>query len=341
MNGFMMVIVTAFCLVYLTPVIYYLPRSVLGAIIIRAAWNLVDTSTFRVLWKAWKPYRLGGMRRDMIVWLAALLLTVLCGVMYGIMGAVVISVTMLVKDSAMPRVVTLCQLESQYGAWRDATVFHEGLTFPGVLVIELRGPMTFASADHFQEELEHTREVYNLTSGYDLKVIVLSFASVHDLDPTALSMLKDLLSAWRKQGVSCIAAETKARVRLLIEENFGDWAHVRKGEEPLLKQSRFIITIDAAVNEALHSRSFNPSTEPRTKNHRRRSEGNAAGDMLAVEEVEAPIPKRPHSLSDCLIPPSPDPFERGQLSEPLLAKDDRGPSRQVSGQSGFSGGTSS
>merc|ERR1719181_1505124 len=97
----------------------------------------------------------------MVVWCTAFFMTVTFGVMEGIMCAVGISVFLLVKDSAMPGAVTLCRLEHQTGVWRNAAVYPEGETYPGVLVVEFRGPLSFASADHFQEELERKRQSYS------------------------------------------------------------------------------------------------------------------------------------------------------------------------------------
>eukprot|EP00929_Paragymnodinium_shiwhaense_P088088 TRINITY_DN4829_c0_g1_i3.p1 TRINITY_DN4829_c0_g1~~TRINITY_DN4829_c0_g1_i3.p1 ORF type:complete len:754 (+),score=191.34 TRINITY_DN4829_c0_g1_i3:105-2366(+) len=304
-NGIMMVLVVGGSLLVLTPVLFYLPKCVLGAIIIRATWNLVDTGTFKTLLAAWKPHRHGGQRRDMVIWCAAFLLTVSCGVMEGIVGAVFISVVLLVKDSAMPRAITLCRLEHQTGVWRDAEVYHEGETYPGILVVEFRGPLSFASADHFQEELERKRTEYQ--SSEQLRVIVLCFSSVHELDPTALQALKDVLLAWRKNHISVIIAEAKSRVRLLIEEHFADWTKCKKGETPLLKQSRFMITLDAAVQEALTSRAFNG--EAKAMNARRQSHQPSA--FVNERTMKDKLMKKGG------MPPG----HSGSLEEPLLTSD--------------------
>jgi len=195
----------------------------------------------------WKPYNQGGMRRDFIVWWIAFILTIFLGVLYGIGSAVLFSVLMLVRDAAMPRVVTLGQLETLGNIWRDKSVWTEGRTFPGILVVEFRGPLSFASADWFQEELDHL--VITNNESYDeatIEIMVLGFGSVHDLDKTAISMLQDVLGEWRKRGISCIIAESKSRVRLLLE------LHFAKGKSPLLDQPAFMIGTNDAVQLARH-----------------------------------------------------------------------------------------
>lgn len=183
----------------------------------------------------------------MIVWWTAFLLTVFCGVLYGILAAVLISLCLIVKDAAMPRLVTLASIEQLGGVWRDSEVWPEGRTFPGILIVEFRGNLSFASASHFQEELESKM----LAARKKVQVVVLSFGSVHDIDISAIATLRDIFAEWRKrENVSCIVADAKSRVRLLLEQHFAHDKLDAKGkikEAALLDQPAFIINIDDAV----------------------------------------------------------------------------------------------
>jgi len=244
MSGLMKIVVVGGSLTYLTPVLFYLPKAALAAIIIRSTWNLVDVKMAKELFQAWKPHREGGLKTDCIVWWLSFVATVFCGVLYGIGCAVLFSLLQIIRDAAMPRVVTLGQLESLGNVWRDLEVWPHSRTFDGLLVVEFQGPLNFASADYFQEQVEQLR----LTSKTPVDIIVLNFASVHDLDSTSIEMLRETLTEWRKRNVSCIIAEAKSRVRLLLEENFGK--PVGKGKIPLLDQTAWVISLDDAVQVA-------------------------------------------------------------------------------------------
>jgi len=244
MSGLMKIVVVGTSLTYLTDVLYFLPKAALAAIILRSTWTLVDLQTPTSLWKSWKPYSQGGMRRDFIVWWIAFILTIFMGVLAGIGSAVLFSVLMMIRDAAMPRVVTLGRLETLGNIWRDQAVWTEGRTFAGILVVEFRGPLSFASADHFQEEVERTLYTRDDEVSGKIEIVVLSFGSVHDLDHTAIEMLREVLSAWQKRGIRCMIAESKSRVRLLLE------LHFAKGKAPLLDQPAFMIGLDDAVNLA-------------------------------------------------------------------------------------------
>lgn len=248
MSGLMQILVVGGSLMYLTPVLYYLPKATLAGIILRSTWSLVDTDMAKKLYRQWKPRAEGGHKRDMVVWCIAFLLTIWKGVLYGIGSAVLVSLFLIVKDASRPRVVVLGKLVDK-DLWRDKDIWHECRTEKGVLVVEFRGPLSFASADWFQEELERIRIQTNekelgKLGGQEIEFIVLAFGSVHDLDPTALKMLHDLLSAWKRFGVSCVVADAKARVRLLLEEHF---AKAPAGKAPLLDQPAFMINLDDAA----------------------------------------------------------------------------------------------
>eukprot|EP00933_Yihiella_yeosuensis_P039579 TRINITY_DN33640_c0_g1_i1.p1 TRINITY_DN33640_c0_g1~~TRINITY_DN33640_c0_g1_i1.p1 ORF type:complete len:734 (-),score=141.29 TRINITY_DN33640_c0_g1_i1:60-2261(-) len=243
MSGLMKIVVVGSSLEFFTPILYYLPKSALAAIILRSTWSLVDFKTPKELWASWKPYHQGGMKRDFVVWWIAFLLTVFLGVLYGIGIAVLASLVMIVHDAAVPRTVTLGCIESLGNIWRDKEVWPEGRTFTGVMVVEFRGPLSFASADWFQEEMER-KLAQAKDAGEKVQEVVLAFGSVHDLDRTSISMLKDLLSEWRLRGVNCIVADAKSRVRLLIQDHFAN------GKTPLLNQDKFMIHLDEAVNMA-------------------------------------------------------------------------------------------
>jgi len=240
LNGIMTTLVIGTVLMYLTPMLFHLPYATLGAIILKSSWNLLDFETARDLWRSWLPQRAGGQKRDLIVWCIAFALTICLGALYGIACAVLVAIALIVYDAATPRMVTLGCVESIGNIWRDVEVW-QGKTYTGMLVVEFRGPLCFASAEWFQDELERKR----LQTQNPVKVIVLNFGSVHDLDPTALSMLKELLTTWRRGDISCIIADAKSRVRLLLEKHFAG------GKAPLLRQPAFIISLDDAVELAL------------------------------------------------------------------------------------------
>jgi len=165
----------------------------------------------------WRPAKKGGLKQDLIIWCIAFFFTVYKGALIGIATAVLVSIVLIVKDAAMPSSVVLGCVESLGKKWRNIADWPEAKSLPGVLVFEFRGPLTFVSAEHFQEEIEKCRHIWEETWGCPVKIVFISLSSVHRIDATALKMLEDLLKEWQGNKISCIISSAKHQVRLLIQ----------------------------------------------------------------------------------------------------------------------------
>eukprot|EP00403_Amphidinium_massartii_P026265 CAMPEP_0178385150 /NCGR_PEP_ID=MMETSP0689_2-20121128/7886_1 /TAXON_ID=160604 /ORGANISM="Amphidinium massartii, Strain CS-259" /LENGTH=658 /DNA_ID=CAMNT_0020005427 /DNA_START=114 /DNA_END=2087 /DNA_ORIENTATION=+ len=230
-------------LCFLTPALVYLPKCALAAVIMKSTMSLIDFDTPLELWKYyWRPKKKGGLKRDLKVWLVAFAGTLGLGVIYGIALAVCLSVFLIVKDATSPSIVVLGRVEEVGGQWRNILDWEHAKTIDKIMVIEFRGPLSFASSDYFQEQVEAIRHKWRKHSR-KVEVMVLSLVAVHYLDLTAVKMLEDLLTEWKRDGVTCVISGAKHQVRLLIEDRL-----VKK--KNLLSQMDFMISIDEAVTLA-------------------------------------------------------------------------------------------
>lgn len=91
--------VVVLLLLFIGPVIFYLPKAVLAAIIIMAVVNLIDVSGFRRLWKV--------DRRDGATMVVAFLATLLLGVLYGVIVALAVSIVIFLALTTQPVVEEL------------------------------------------------------------------------------------------------------------------------------------------------------------------------------------------------------------------------------------------
>jgi len=143
----------------------------------------------------------------------------------------------------------LGQVQTRGRKWRDVDAWPHARTFQGILVFEFQGPLFFASAEFFQEELERFRVKAEAHDARPLSIVVISLESVHYLDSTAVRILEDVLTQWQKIGISCIISGAQNQVRLLIEEKL---VRIRReaGLPSVLDQSAFMITVSDAVDQA-------------------------------------------------------------------------------------------
>eukprot|EP00927_Polykrikos_kofoidii_P065167 TRINITY_DN60956_c0_g1_i1.p1 TRINITY_DN60956_c0_g1~~TRINITY_DN60956_c0_g1_i1.p1 ORF type:complete len:741 (+),score=105.94 TRINITY_DN60956_c0_g1_i1:80-2224(+) len=241
-------------LMYLTPALYYLPKTALAALILTSTKGLVDIATPRDLWRFWRPKGMGGLKRDLVIWFVAFLCTLFYGVLAGILIAVAVSIALAVADSAAPQAVVLGKVEVPGRRWRNRDDWPQSRTFPGIMVFEFRGPLSFASAEWFSEQVEEKRASEGVRTGNTITTVILCLGSVHQLDSSALCTLKNLLSEWKAQGVKCIISGAKHQVRILIEEELFQRAK-------LLKQTVFNLDVDDAVELARERQSKSTLTE--------------------------------------------------------------------------------
>mmetsp|Transcript_20584 Transcript_20584/g.45039 ORF Transcript_20584/g.45039 Transcript_20584/m.45039 type:complete len:735 (-) Transcript_20584:295-2499(-) len=252
LGGIFCAAVIALGLMYLTPALQFLPKTTLAAIIINSTKSLIDFSTPRKLWGFWRPTEDGGLRRDLIVWVLAFFFTVYLGVLEGIAIAVVFSVALVVADAAAPQGVVLGKVEVVGRKWRNVKDWPDAKQTPGIMVFEFRGPLMFASAEWFSDVVEKKKAVIEKETGHKIQIMVLSFASVHNIDYTALAILEELVSGWKKNGVGVVVSGAKHRVRHLIAEELGTRAK-------LIQQPNLMLSIGEAVELAQKRLSTNQS----------------------------------------------------------------------------------
>jgi len=239
MGGLVCAAVVGLGLEFLTPMLKYMPKTTLASIIIMSTKSLLDITMPLKLWRM--RSRLG---RDLVVWVMTFFLTIFVGVLYGIGSGVMISIVLIVADAAAPQAVVLGRVDEKGRKWRNLKDWPNARTFPGILVFEFRGPLAFASAEWFQEQIEMQRMDQNAAHpNSPVKIIIISLSSVHQLDYSALLILEELLSEWRRKKIWCIISGAKHKVKNLVDSELKDRAK-------LLDQMDFMISVNDAVQLA-------------------------------------------------------------------------------------------
>jgi len=225
--------IIAVSLLFLSPILYFLPMCSLAAIVITSAANLFDFQTPKEIWYSSKETFSGGLHKDFTVWCIGFLCTVQFGALTGIGVAVTVGLGQVVGEATHPKTATLGLVKELGGAYQSIVDFPSAQTVPGILVFEVRGPLCFCSAEGFHEDLASklTKEV---------RGVVLAFGSVEYIDYSALSVLKDVLLHFKHDQILFIIADAKPNVELILKEKLGE------GKDPLVKHLQ-LISIPEAV----------------------------------------------------------------------------------------------
>ena len=87
-----------------------------------------------------------------------------------------VAVGQVVADASTPDAVTLGAVPRLQNQWHDVSRWPEARTVPGILVFEFRGPLVFASAEWFHDEVERMR--LSESHGASIRYVILGMNPV-------------------------------------------------------------------------------------------------------------------------------------------------------------------
>ena len=226
MASLVSVVMVLLTLLFLTPLFYHLPKTVLAAIIIVAVFGLVNIKEAIFLWKA--------NNLDFWLLIATFFSTLLFGIEYGIMIGVGLSLVILIFRTSRPYVTELGKVpDSDF--YRNKERFTDVILDTEVLVFRFDAQLFYANASYFIETLEFMVE----EKGHELKLIVLDAESINRVDSSGVEMLKERIRFYSKKGILFYFAGVKGPVR----------DHLFRGKIlELISLDHFYMRVNGAVN---------------------------------------------------------------------------------------------
>jgi sulfate permease, SulP family len=193
-------------LLFLAPLFSNLPKPVLAALIIEAVvMGMMNVPEMR---------RLARVQRfDFWIAVAAIVGTLVFGVLAGVIIGILLSLIWLVSVATRPKMPAL-GLEEGTQVFREVDEHPEDTVYPDVAVIRLDGGLFFATADAFDDRL---REV--IQSGSPLTGIVLDCGGMNFIDSQGVDKLGDIIDLATESGVTLRLARLKPPVRATLERD--------------------------------------------------------------------------------------------------------------------------
>ena len=184
------VLVVGLTLLFLTPFFYFLPKSVLGAIILVAIYGLIDLKYAKKLWKEGKD--------EFYLLIVTFLTTLFIGISQGIIFGVLFSLLLLVSRTSRPHIAILGKIKGmEY--FKNLKRFPEDTeVVDEILMIRFDAQLFFANVHYFKKAL--LQEVDN--KGAALKYVILNAEPVNYIDNTAINQLKKIVEKLNKQDIT-------------------------------------------------------------------------------------------------------------------------------------------
>ncbi len=199
-------VVVLLTLLVLAPLFSSLPKPVLAALIIEAVvMGMMDVPEMRRLAKV--------QRFDFWIAIAAIMGTLLFGVLAGVMIGIGLSLLWLISVATRPSMPVLGR-QSGTQVFRELDEYPADEQFPGVVVLRLDGGLFFATSDALEDRV---REVAMSTP--DITGIILDCEGIDFVDSQGSAKMREIFELTKHAGVTLHLARVKPTVFELLRRD--------------------------------------------------------------------------------------------------------------------------
>ena len=199
--------VVGLTLVFFSSWFYYLPKPVLGAIILTAVINLVDLKYPYQLWSS--------HREEFFILLFTFLITLFMGIMEGVLLGTLASLSLMVYRSSQPHIAILGRIKGTKH-YRNIHRFTEEVeTFPGVLILRFDGQLFFGNHSYFKKQIADLlgRETKKI------RYLVIDASPINYIDASASNTLNHWIQNLNKEGITVLWVNVIGPIRDLFFKN--------------------------------------------------------------------------------------------------------------------------
>ena len=200
LSGLIAAAFTLIVAVFASGLLRNLPQPVLAAIVLAAVMGLVDIHAFRHIWRF--------SRTEFFVAAAALVGVLGSGPVNGVMLGAAISIVLLLRQTASPRVTELGRIPGTT-TFADRSRHPENERTPGVFVVRCESGLFYFNAEFVRERL-----LALLAARPDpVRLVVFFLGAVPKIDLAGAGLLSDLQRTFRGKGMAFRLAEAHGEVR--------------------------------------------------------------------------------------------------------------------------------
>lgn len=226
----------AFCLLFLTDMLQYLPTVILAAIVLVAIRSLFDLKEMKHL------YRIN--KQEFYVAIFALVGVLIWGILTGVLLAAIFTLLLMIKAISNPNVAFLGRIPGTK-RYTDLERHPDNEIIEGVLIVRVESAILYFNVENIKEEIwSKINSVSN-----PIKTVILDLNSSPNVDIAGARFLKQLFIDLKKKKIALKIAEARSEVR--------DTLRYENLEDLLGHISRFV-SVDDLVVEATKQTSSQP-----------------------------------------------------------------------------------
>jgi len=194
----------AIVLLFFTGPLRYVPIPALGAVLVKAAFSLVDLKALQMIYKI--------DRRESALSVLSMLGVVAVGAIHAILIVVALAILRFVRLVSRPKVEVLGQVEG-FPGFHSIERHPEATTIPGLILLRFNSPVVFFNAPYFKREVMAAAEA----AGPSLRWLVLDMLPITMIDATGLYTADEVADTLRERGVVLAGAGRQTEWRLWAE----------------------------------------------------------------------------------------------------------------------------
>ncbi len=193
--------VVGLALLFLAPILKYLPQPALAAIIIIAVLKLFNISELQSIWHAWHA--------EALLAIATVVGVTILGIFQGLLLAILLAVVNLVRKSAFPTDAVLGVAAD--GSIRDKKRPPKTQSIPGIVMYRFDAPLYFGNAEYFRQRVLNLVETSD-----DIRWFLWDAETITSIDSTAGAMLLGLIREMKDRKITFCVSRLKGPVRSTI-----------------------------------------------------------------------------------------------------------------------------
>jgi len=213
-SGVYAAFVVVLVILFLTPVLSYLPNAVLAAIVITAVLPLIDIKEFR------RQYAI--TRTDGIIAGATFAAVFVLRPDEAVLVGVILALALYLRKVMLVHVVEV----AFHPEWRSLVMrssYPQAEIFPRMLMLRIDAPVFYANIERLSDEIIEAVELWKEKNEAVPEVLLLDFSGVNHMDVTGVEGLAQMVRDIKKEHIKIIIATPRREIRKVLERgNLGD-----------------------------------------------------------------------------------------------------------------------
>jgi SulP family sulfate permease len=197
-------IIVVITLLFLTPLLYHLPKATLAAVVIMAVFGLINFKAVKHIWTVNKHDGMAAMVTFVATIASAPKLD------HGIMIGAILAIVLYLYRTMQPRVAVLGRYKD--GTLRDIEINKDLPTDENIIAVRFDGSLYFANVSYFEDTMLKAVATYP-----DAKYLLVVGDAINQIDASGEEVLHHLVERLQSTNMTVVFSGLKRQILLVMK----------------------------------------------------------------------------------------------------------------------------